>query len=147
MRIPLKTVLVTALLMTVPTVVAGQATIVLRGGLSVATLGGDNAGNVDSRAALNIGGFVKLPLPGVLGMQLGAGFAMKGAEETEQGVEIKLDVDYIEIPILLTLSPPTTGNVGFNFFIGPALGFKTGCNASFGQAGVRVSVDCDRSSV
>ena len=48
---------------------------------------------------------------------------------------------------LLTLSPPTTGNVGFNFFIGPALGFKTGCNASFGQAGVRVSVDCDRSSV
>ena len=126
MRIPLKTVLVTALLMTVPTVVAGQATIGLRGGLSVATLGGDDAGNVDSRAALNIGGFVKLPLPGVLGMQLGAGFAMKGAEETEQGVEIKLDVDYIEIPILLTLSPPTTGNVGFNFFIGPALGFKTG---------------------
>ena len=143
MRIPLEAVLVTALLMTVPTVVAGQATIGLRGGLSVATLGGDDAGNVDSRAALNIGGFVKLPLPGVLGMQLGAGFAMKGAEETEQGVEVKLDVDYIEIPILLTLSPPTTGNVGFNFFIGPALGFKTGCNASFGQAGVRVSVDCD----
>jgi hypothetical protein len=54
---------------------------------------------------------------------------------------------YIEIPLLLTFSPPTAGNVGFNHFVGPVLGFKTGCDASFSQAGTTVSIDCDDPNV
>ncbi len=143
MRFPLKAVLVTALFMTLPTVVAGQAGVGFRGGLSLATLGGDDVEDVDSRTGLNIGGFVNIPLSDVVGLQIGAGFVQKGAEETEFGVKFQIAVDYLEIPVLLTLSPPTSGNVGFNFYIGPALGFKTSCNVSGSEDGVTVSFDCD----
>ena len=51
-------------------------------------------------------------------------------------------INYIEIPLLLTLSPPTTGNVGFNFFVGPALSFKTSCDASVSEDGVTVNFAC-----
>ncbi len=50
MRFSLKTVLLTALLMTLPSVAAGQLTVGFRGGLSLASLGGDDAGDVGSRA-------------------------------------------------------------------------------------------------
>ena len=147
MRFSLRTALLTALLMTLPSVAAGQLTLGFRGGLSLASLGGDDAGSVDSRTGLALGGFFKLPLPGVLGVQVGAGFVQKGFEETELGVDFEFNLGYIELPLLLTFSPPTTGNVGFNFFVGPALGFNTGCNFSATEGGVTVNVDCDDPSL
>ncbi len=143
MRVRLKTVLVTALLLTLPTVVAGQ-TLGFRGGLSLATLEGDNVENPSSRTAVNFGGFFNVPVSNVLGVQVGVGLVQKGGEETEAGAVGKLKLNYLEIPLLLTFSPPTTGNVGFDFFVGPALGFKTGpCTVSRSQGGLTVSVDCD----
>lgn len=136
-------ILTTAFLITLPTVVAAQATVGFRGGLSLASVGGDDAEDLDSTTGVNIGGFVNVPLSDVLGLQIGAGFVQKGAEETELGVKIEIGVDYIEIPVLLMLSPPTTGNVGFNFFFGPAVSFKTGCSLSASEGGVDVSIDCD----
>ncbi len=143
MRFPLKAVLVTAFLMTLPTVVAAQVNVGFRGGLSLASLGGDDAEDLDSTKGLNIGGFVNVPLSDVVGLQFGASFVQKGTEETEAGVKFELGIDYLEIPVLLTLSPRTTGNVGFNFFFGPAVAFKTGCSVSGSEGGVKVSVDCD----
>lgn len=143
MRFPLKAVLVTAFLMTLPTVVAAQANVGFRGGLSLASLGGDDVEDLGSKTGLNIGGFVHVPLSDVVGLQFGAGFVQKGFKETELGVKFEFGVDYLELPLLLTLSPPTTGNVGFNFFFGPAVGFKTGCSVSGSEGGVKVSVDCD----
>ncbi len=140
MRFPLKTILVTTLLMTLPTVVAGQ-TLGFRGGLSVPTLGGDDAGENNTRTALSFGGFFNVPVSNVLGVQVGVGVAQKGA--TREGDRVELAMDYLEIPLLLMFSPPTTGNMGFNFFIGPALGFRTSCTRT-SPAGVTVSVDdCD----
>ena len=141
MRFSLKTVLVTALFMAMPAVAAGQSTVGFRGGLSLASLGGDDVGDIGTRTALSFGGFFNVPVSDVLGVQVGAGFVQKGAEETELGVNIEFELGYVEIPLLLTLSPPTTGNVGFNFFVGPALGFKTGSDASVSQGGVTVSDD------
>ena len=144
MRFPLKVVLVTAFLTMLPTVVAAQANVGFRGGLSLASIGGDDVvEGLDSRTGLNIGGFVNVPLSDVVGLQFGAGFVQKGFEETEAGVKVELGVDYLELPLLLTLSPPTTGNVGFNFFFGPAVAFKTSCNLSGSEGGVEVSFDCD----
>ncbi len=78
MRFSLKTVLLTILLMSLPTVVVGQSTLGVRGGLSVASLGGDDADNLDSRTALSFGGFFNVPVSDVLGVQVGAGFVQKG---------------------------------------------------------------------
>ena len=78
MRFPLKTVLVSTLLMTLPTVVAGQ-TLGFRGGLSVPTLGGDDAGENNTNTALSFGGFFNVPVSNFLGVQVGVGVAQKGA--------------------------------------------------------------------
>ena len=128
--------------MTLPVVAAGQSTFGIRGGLSIASFGGDDAGDPASRKGFSIGGFFNVPLSGTIGVEVGAGFVQKGATETELGVETELAINYIEIPLLLTLSPPTTGNVGFNFFVGPALSFKTSCDASVSEDGVTVNFAC-----
>ena len=143
MRVSLKTVLLTALLMTLPTVAAGQLRLGFRGGLSLATLEGDNVENPNSRTAVNFGGFFNVPVSNVLGVQVGAGFVQKGASETEGGLDIEGNLSYIEIPLLLTLSPATSGNVGFDFYLGPALGFNTGCTLKGTFAGVTSELDCD----
>ena len=125
-----RAILVAAFLMTLPTVVAAQASVGFRGDLSLASFGAEDAEDLDATPGLNIGGFVNLPLSDVVGLQIGAGRVQKGAKETEGGVKLEIGLDYLEIPLLLTLSPPMTDNVGFNFFIGPAVALKTGC--SFG---------------
>ncbi len=143
MRSSLKTVLITALLILLPAVAAAQSTIGFRGGLSLASLGGDDAENFDSKTGLSFGGFFNVPVSDMLGVQVGAGFVQKGAKETELGIDFEFELGYIEIPLLLTLSPPTSGNVGFTFSVGPAVGFRTGCTFSATDAGVTVELDCD----
>ena len=125
-----KTVLATVLLMALPTMVAGQRTITLRGGLSIASLGGDDAADVDSRNGLNIGAFFDLPMSDVLGVQLGAAYVQKGGVDTEAGVESELKLNYVELPLLLTISPAAGGNVGFDFFVGPVFSFNTNCEVA-----------------
>ncbi len=147
MRSSVKTVLITALLILLPAVAAGQSTVGFRGGLSLASLGGDDAVDLDSRTGLSFGGFFNVPVSDMLGVQVGAGFVQKGAKETELGIDLEFELGYIEIPLLLTLSPPTSGNVGFTFSVGPAVGFKTGCEFSASDAGVTVELDCDDPSI
>ena len=142
MRFSLRTVLVTALLMTLPAVAAGQSTLGFRGGLSLTSLGGDARG-FDSGTGLSFGGFFNVPVSDVLGVQVGAGFVQKGASFSDSVIgNLEFELGYIEIPLLLTLSPPTVGNVGFTFSVGPAVGFKTSCNISLSDAGVTVELDC-----
>lgn len=143
MRFPFRALLSTAFLMALPTVVSAQASIGVRGGLSLASVSGDNTDELGTTKGLNIGGFVNVPLSGVAGLQIGAGFVQKGGEESEAGVTAKIGVDYIEIPLLLTLSPSTAGSVGFDFFVGPAVSFKAGCTVSGSFDGTDVSIDCD----
>ena len=60
MRFPFKAVLVTAFLMTLPTGVAAQASVGFRGGLSLASVGGDVArrsGQSSARAPHGRGAF------------------------------------------------------------------------------------------
>ena len=143
MRSLLRTVLVAAFLMAPPAVLAGQSSLGFRGGLSLASLGGDDAGDLDTKKGFSFGGFLNVPVSSVLAVQVGAGFAQKGATETEEGFGLDFTLSYIEIPLLLTLSPSTSGNVGFHFFIGPALAFKASCTVGASQAGVTVEFDCD----
>ena len=144
MRSSLKTALVTALFMTLPAVAAGQSTLGFRVGQSRTSLGGDARG-FDSRTGPSFGGFFNFPVSDVLGVQVGAGFVQKGASYSDSVIgNLEFEVAYIEIPLLLTLSSPTVGNVGLTFSVGPAVGFVTGCNISLSGAGVTVSEgDCE----
>ena len=94
MRFSLRMVLVTALLATLPAVAAGQSTLGFRVGQSRTSLGGDARG-FDSRTGPSFGGFFNFPVSDVLGVQVGAGFVQKGAEETDLGVDTQIALSYI----------------------------------------------------
>ena len=128
MRSFVKIALATALVAMLPGAVSAQAELGIRGGLNFATFGGDDADDADSRTALNVGGFVTLPVSSVFGIQIGAGFTSKGAEETEDGTTVSFKLSYIEIPVLAKISVPSTGNVGLHFLAGPAISFRTSCS-------------------
>ena len=147
MRFSLKTVLLTALLVTLPAMVAGQSALGIRGGLSIASFGGDDAEDLDSKTGLSISGFFDVPLSGIIGFQVGAGFVQKGFTETELGIDVELKLGYIEVPLLLTLSPTTSGNVGFDFFVGPSFGFNTGCDLSVTDDSTTLTFECDDPSL
>ena len=147
-----KTVLVTALFMTLPAVAVGQSTLGFRGGLSLTSLGGRQTEGFETRTGISFGGFFNVPVSDVLGVQVGAGFVQKGASfsgwviPADPGFEVpsfdlEFEMGFIEIPLLLTLSLPTVGNVGFTFSVGPVVGFETGCNTSL-SGGVTVELDC-----
>lgn len=142
-RIALATALVTML----PGAVSAQTEIGFRGGVNFSTLSGDDIDDADSRTALNIGGFVTLPVSPVFGIQIGVGFTSKGAKDTEDGVTSSVTFDYIEIPVLAKISVPTAGNVGIHFLAGPAISFRTSCSIDAEGMGVSVSVDCDDTTI
>jgi hypothetical protein len=143
MRSSFKTVFYTALLMSLPAVVGAQSAIGIRGGLNYASFSGDDAGDFERASVYNFGAFFKTPLTDVLGVQVGAGFAQRGAELTDDGAVQKFTLSYLEIPLLLTLSPPPVGRVGVTFSVGPALGFNTGCNAKVTGATGIIGLDTE----
>ena len=98
---------------------------------------------MSSYTGLKVGASAILPLTTSLDLQLGAGYAVKGATEQEFGVDIDLELGYLEIPLLLRFNPSVTGTISPHFMIGPALSFRVSCNAAVGAEGFEISVDCD----
>ena len=127
----------------VPGSVQGQTSLSLQAGASLATLGGNDVDSADSRTGIKVRTSAILPLTTSLGLQLGAAYAEKGATEQEDGVDLAFDFDYLEIPLLLRLSPAVAGTLSPHFTIGPTLSFRVACNASGKVEGIEISVDCD----
>ncbi len=143
MRPSLKMVLVPALLIALPAISSGQS-IGIRGGLSIASVGGNDAADTGSTKGVSVVAFYNMPLPGILGAQIGVGFTQRGFTRTvfgvtaegrigpaDSSVESRVDLGYADVPLLLTLSPVSFGNLGFNLSTGLVLSFMTGCSVTF----------------
>jgi hypothetical protein len=91
------------------------------------------------------GGFVRFGL-GRLGLQPELLVVTRGAEfsdEEEQGITGRFKVDYIEVPVLLTL-PLTTGTgIAPYIFGGPNFAFEIGCKVEAELGDIEASDDCD----
>jgi hypothetical protein len=134
---------------TAPTAVQGQTVLGLRAGVNVANVDGDDIPiNLDSRVGLNLGGFVSVPFSGGVGVLLGANYSQRGAKilagDSGEGVDITLELDYIEIPALLTLTFRSDGPLGGRFYAGPAFAFEVSCGIRAESQGVELSADCDQ---
>jgi hypothetical protein len=128
-----------------PTVAQSQTVLGIRGGVNVATLDGDDVPvNPDSRVGLNIGGSVSVPLSGAVGVRLGASYSQRGAKLEGEDGELGVQLDYIEIPALLTLTFRSDGPVGGRFYLGPTVAVEVGCELSLENQGVKISADCDQ---
>lgn len=89
------------------------------------------------------GGFLRFDL-GRIGVQPELMVVTKGsrAEDSDDAGEVKMKLDYIEVPLLLYV-PLMQSSVTPYLIGGPAVGFEIGCKveAEFGTVGV--SADCD----
>lgn len=139
------------LLFAVARPVSSQVTLGVRAGASLSDLSVDTEGvapDLDSRTGFVFGGFADVPLTPSLSFQPGLQYAQKGAEVSgeEEGEEVTVGIhlDYVEIPLLLKYTLPTTGSLGFNLYGGPALALEVGCELAFQSAGFGADVDCDQ---
>jgi hypothetical protein len=101
----------------------------IKGGLNIANIGGEDAGDFESRTGLSIGGFIAYPLANMFYIQPELLYSMKGAaqKQTFGGVSYTgtLKLDYIEIPVLGKLVIPLQkSNMKPMVYAGPSLAFK-----------------------
>jgi len=148
-EVPVKTLALLAtgcaVLFLIPLSVSGQTSLGFQGGLSLATLGGSDVGDMDPgyKTGFGLGAFLELPVSDVLSIQPELLYLQKGAEGSEQGVNITVAISYVELPVLLRINVPVEGNVAPYFVVGPAISFKAGCEVTGEGGGVEVKIDCD----
>ncbi len=120
------------------TVAQGQSTVSVQAGASFATWGGDDvkeledAGfDIGNRTGVTIRASAVLPLTNLLGLQIGAAYVQKGASgevrEDDSYFEFTTDMDYLEFPVLLRISPQLNGPLSPYVTAGPAFSFVLNC--------------------
>jgi len=105
----------------------------IKGGVNLANVAGDDAGESDMLLGFAGGVFVQVPM-GPLTFQPEAHFTMKGAKSsstmdimgTLYDTEEKIKLTYIEVPMLFKYKLQTAGNMAPCFFVGPAVALNMG---------------------
>lgn len=110
----------------------------IRAGVDLASLGGDFGEMVglDPKAGFTGGGFVAFPLHPVVALQVEALYTMKGAKATAMHTDdagnlsdpftTYFDYHYLDVPILLRLSPWPGWRIRPMVFVGPDFGVSLG---------------------
>jgi hypothetical protein len=137
-------VLAVAILLGVPAVGLAQApSFGLRGGLNLADFGGKRIVKSDFRTGFTVGAFASVPISAAVSIQPEVVYSQRGARSAAYdyhdipadgdappiGVYLseKSRHDYLEVPVLLKLSPSPAGDlVRPVFFAGPSVGFLLG---------------------
>lgn len=119
-----------------------QTVLGFHAGANIAELSGD-VGDLDSRTGLSVGASVLFSLGETLGLYLAPTYSQRGASGSEEGVDISLNLDYLEIPVLLRYAFPSAGRASVHFYGGPAVSIEAKCAVKFSDGSASVSVDCD----
>lgn len=106
-----------------------QARAGIKGGAILSNLEQEPEQNdcCDNKTGFAAGAFVSLGIANVIGIQPEFMYVQKGAKSTDGlGDEQTLNIDYIDIPVLLTVGIPTGTGVRPFFVGGPVFSFKAG---------------------
>jgi len=116
----------------------------LKGGVNFAKLSGDDIEDVSNRSGFAVGAFLNVSTGGFFSIQPEVLFSQKGAKLQSEDGEATMKLSYVEIPVLLKVSPMLVGATGFKPFLyaGPVLGISAGCSISGEDEGISVDVDC-----
>ena len=122
---------------------AAPWTLGFKGGLSVAELGGDDvvADATDTRNGVAAGAFAQLELSRYFAMRLEGLYHQKGASAEEFGLDVGLNLDYIEFPLLLVGQLPVGQSATLSAFAGPVMGFNANADAELSVLFIGVSED------
>jgi hypothetical protein len=124
---------------------AAQWTVGVKGGVSIASLGGDDADSLlaDSRTGFAGGFFVQADVSKNFGVRLEGLYTMKGASESAAGTEVTMKLDYFEFPVLLVGQVPVSESATLSAFAGPVFGFNTKSELEVTSGGLTASVDIE----
>jgi len=106
--------------------VNAQATFGIKAGANFSNLKttGDESESLDTKVGLNIGGLANIPISEMFRVQPELVFSMEGAKEEEDEVKLKLNLNYINVPVLLQYN-----SSGFIAETGPQIGFLIGAKS------------------
>ena len=127
-----------------PPQVSAQIKLGVKGGLNIADIGGSDVdslslGPIETKTGFVGGAFVEFMIGDIFAIQPEVLYSQKGIKIDSSGANLKLKVDYIEIPVLLKINIPIEGSkVHPNVYAGPAVAFESSCKL----AGTD-EVDCD----
>ena len=115
-------------------------------GLNLATFGGEDAEDVESRTAFLVGGFAAFQLSPRFLLEPSLLYTQKGAEVDFEDARGTLKLTYFQVPFLGRYRLGS-GNAVPNLIFGPSVGFRTGCKASGSEGPIEINVDCDEADV
>ena len=124
-------------LLMIPSTVSAQGiSYGVKGGINFASVSFDPSEDINTgtRIGIAVGGFVALPLGSRLTIQPEGLFSQKGEKADLDGVVAKLELDYIEVPVLVKYAITQGASRSFHVFGGPSMAFKvrSRATASFG---------------
>jgi hypothetical protein len=116
----------------------------LKGGINLATLSSDEEPSPDLnyRVGLVAGGFFTWPVGARFDIQPEGLFSQQGATGDEEGIDAKIKLDYLVVPILMRYKTATSGGA-LVLFAGPSLGVKLSAKATAESAGQSFTDDID----
>jgi len=118
-----------------------QLALGIRAGYNSSKISVTEDGTTVDEGLTSLGGFhagadLAIGFSPMFGVQVGAAYSQKGA--AFEGVDAKIAVDYVDVPVLLVVSVPTSGNITPRLFAGGVASFKMSCKLK--AAGE--SIDC-----
>lgn len=113
-------------------------------GVNYTTVGGSDATNPGYRAGLAAGLQLDAAFDGGVFLRTGVLYSMRGAKDTESGVDITLKENFIEVPVLLGYTFAPAGSSVRPFVLAGGLAdFKISCDLEGATGGTTTSVKCD----
>src|SRR5262245_1169347 len=109
----------------VPAAVHAQVSGGVRAGANLADLVFEPTPPVDSKnlTGLVAGGFVTVPITPVFAFQPEALYGKQGTKFSEQGQTLKLEIDYVQVPLLARFAAGAHSPIAI--VAGPSFGFRT----------------------
>ncbi len=100
-----------------------------KAGVNFASIGGDDVGDLDGRTGFHVGVIAEISISEKFSVQPELLYSAQGAKESFEGQEIKLNADYLNVPIMAKYYVAE----GFSIEAGPQIGFLMSAKAKVGS--------------
>jgi len=111
----------------------GQTAVGIKAGLNVAKLNfeDDSSESIKTLSGLVAGLFITTPINDNVGFRIEGLYSQQGAKIEFGSDSGKAKVNYINVPVLLTAGPSSSGNTRFYVATGPQVGFRMTAKTEF----------------
>ncbi len=127
---------------------AQEITLGAKGGLNVSDLSVDDPADpdfgFDSQTDFLAGAFAQFGIGSIFAVQPEVLYSRRGAKSRDEDPATKLNLDYVEIPLLLMARLGSRESPMYPIlYAGPSVAFETRCSVTGEGDGSSVSLDCD----